>query len=137
MSNYVSILVGAIVALMLAYLLRTHPSWWFLRERDPDERPWQDLFTPREMPVVQSALQAVVEAFLLRKSDIYRLRPSDRLLAIYRAAYPDKQAPDGLEFETLSKQLVSKFHVPEAIIAEERDPCVEDVVRWCLRYSGA
>jgi hypothetical protein len=137
MSIYAVIVIAVVVALGAAYWLKLRPSWWLLRDRVPDERSWQALFPPEQMPAVRLALQAVVDAFLLRREDIYRLRPDDRLHAIYRAAYPSNQAPDALEFETLSKWLVTHCHVPESVLAQESDPSVQDVVRWYLRYSGA
>jgi len=41
----------------------------------------------------------------LESDDAARLLPDDRLLDIYRAAYPSRQTPDALEFETLLKAI--------------------------------
>ena len=87
--------------------------------------------------MVVAALQTISDAFLLRQGDLFKLRPEDRLHDIYRAAYPNIQVPDALEFETLTKVLVHGFHVPESVLATEREPRVQDVVDWCLRYRGA
>ena len=124
-------------ALAIAFWLRTRPSWWYLRDRKPDLSVWQSSFGPDQMPVVLAALRTVSEAFLLRREDILKLRPEDKLHEIYRAAYPNTQTPDALEFEVLSKQLIQHFNVPEATLIGERHPTVQDVVVWCLRYSGA
>jgi hypothetical protein len=131
------IVITAIFVLAAIFGFRSRPSWWLLRERAPDQGLWQRLYTPEQMPVTLSALQAISDAFLLRQDDIYRLRPEDKLLAIYRAAYPSEHTPDSLEFEVLSDKLMRQFHVPESVLAQYNDPSVQDIVQLCLKNGGA
>jgi hypothetical protein len=126
----------AAAALIGAYWSRPNPSWWFLRDRTLDQTLWERSYSQSQFPIVICALQAIGEAFLLRKDDIYRLRPGDRLLAIYKAAYP-KRGPDALEIELLSKTLMKQFMVPEAVLRQHTDPSVQDVLQLCLQYSAA
>jgi len=131
------IITISIVLLAAIFGFRSRPIWWFLRERAPDQDLWQRLYTPEQLPVALLALRAITDAFLLRQDDAYRLRPEDKLLAIYRAAYPNKQTPDSLEFEMLSKNLMGQFHVPEQVLAQYNDPSVQDIVQLCLKSGGA
>jgi hypothetical protein len=135
--NIAPIAAAAFIALVATIWLRRRPSWWFLRERPLDQGVWQRIYVAEQMPIVLSALQAISNAFLLRRDDIYRLRPNDKLLAIYRAAYPSNKTPDALEFESLSKTLTKQFRVPESVMAQYNDPTIRNVVQWCLQYGGA
>jgi hypothetical protein len=135
MNLVISLCIFAAV-LIGAFWARQNPSWWFLRDRPLDTTLWERGYSQSQIPVVICALQAIAEAFLLRKDDIYRLYPGDRLHAIYKAAYP-RGGPDALEFELLSKKLMKHFKVPEAVLQQHTDPTVQDVVQLCLRYSAA
>jgi len=50
-----------------------------------------------------------VESFAFRDREKLKLNPNDQILDIYRAQYPHKWQADALEFETLSKNLKSKY----------------------------
>ena len=118
------------------YFLPSRPSWWFLRDRPTDPDIWRRTFSAEQESIVLGGLQAISESFLLRPKDTFRLRPDDKLLDIYRAAYPSKQTPDALEFHVLSQALRTTFHVPESSLADQADPTVRDVINMCLRYGG-
>jgi hypothetical protein len=85
MNLVISLCIFAAV-LIGAFWARPNPSWWFLRDRPLDTTLWERGYSQSQIPIVICALQAIAEAFLLRKDDIYRLYPGDRLHAIYKAA---------------------------------------------------
>ena len=84
-----------------------------------------------EQTTVITVLGLIRDEFHLRRDDIYRLRPDDRLMAIYRAAYP-RGGADAMEFEGLTWTLHDKFCIPQDELVLP-DPTVADIVRLCLR----
>src|SRR5512144_2931698 len=63
------------------------PGYEYLRDRRVDRGHWSRVFSAEQLPLVLDVLDSVRDAFALRKDDIGRLQPADRLLDIYRAAY--------------------------------------------------
>ena len=139
--DYTAVLiqVGLVaVAVMCAGFLyrRYRPSYQYLIGRDPDSRRWVRLYRDIDLHVVQDVLETIRGAFLLRGEDIDRLKPEDRLLDIYRAAYPSQDTPDTLEFETLYRDLNHLFAVPEAELRTLTDMTIHEVIVKCLAWQG-
>ena len=132
--------LAAVAAILLIlgvlHYFPSRPSWWFVRDRSTDPEIWKRTFPAAQQSIALGALRAISDSFLLRPEDIFRLRPDDKLLDIYRAAYPSKQTPDALEFHVLSQALMTIFQVPESILSDHTDPTVRDVINLCLRYGG-
>jgi hypothetical protein len=61
-----------------------------------------------------------MSAFAFRETDMFKLRPDDQLLSIYRALYPSKWLADAMEFETLADDLRTRFGVVLEDIWDER-----------------
>ena len=122
--------LSAALGLALAYHVLL-PSYALLRKRAADPERWSRLYPPEQLPVVMRALEAISYSFLLRQGDVYRLEPSDRLMAIYRASYPVLWA-DSLEFESLMLELSENFAVPESELATLSEATVADVIALCL-----
>ena len=127
--------IGLVAAVLL--WLTWRPSRQYVRKRDADATRWQRLYSGEDYPAVEEALLAITSAFLLRPQDVGRLEPSDKLMDIYRAAYPAKGTPDALEFETLWKDLRKRPGVSEAELASLPSMTVGDVVEMWRRRKGA
>ena len=77
-----------------------------LCERKSSLAAWQGFDSTAALKV----LQMIARAFAWREEDAHRLRPDDKLWAIYRSYYPQKHwwqrfKPDELEMETLHREL--------------------------------
>jgi hypothetical protein len=127
------VLIGAVGL----YLRRTvhRPSRQYVMGREADPVRWGRLYSPEDLPTVEDALATVTSSFLLHPDDAARLLPDDRLLDIYRAAYPDPDAPDALEFEILSRAMQSKMQSSEGEGPVLTSMTVKDVVETWLRES--
>ena len=103
----VTVLLGiAVLALVIVGIIRsrTEPSWAYLRNRTPDPDLWRRHYPVVEQTTVITVLGLIRDEFHLRRDDIYRLRPDDRLMAIYRAAYP-RGGADAMEFRNVSTRM--------------------------------
>jgi hypothetical protein len=94
---------------------------------------WRHRYPGEEFSTVILVLEAIADAFL-RRSDVHRLRPEDRLSAIYEASYP-LHFSDALEFESLQRTLREVFHVSDEESNTLWDATIEDVVQMCLASS--
>ncbi len=109
-------------------------SYAYLRGRTPERERWLRLY-PQELPRVLATLDAIRECFGLRRDDVYRLQPSDRLYDIYPAAYR-LQGIDACEFESLAQKLVDGFAVPEERVQQLGSATVEDVLSWTREHQN-
>jgi len=107
------------------------PSFQYLIGREPDRGPWEALYPGLDHAPVVAALERIREAFLLRREDTFRLRPTDQLIDIYRAAYPRRDIPDALEFENLWKTLKKHHGLSEVELDGLTEMNVGDVVSLC------
>jgi hypothetical protein len=128
-------LAALVVITALFTLSKFRHPWEFLRDRAAEPERWWQLYGPDQHATVVSALEVVRDAFLLRKDDVFRLRPEDRLLALYRAANPPGEC-DALEFNFLEGMLAERFHVETPAMKNLEDPTVQDVVELCLKAQG-
>lgn len=132
---------AAIIAVIVAVATGFHlwrawrAPYAYLRGREPDTQLWRRRYPGEEFATVVLVLEAIADGFLLRRSDVHRLRPEDRLSAIYEASYPLRFA-DALEFESLQMTLREVFHVPEEELNTLWDATVEDVVQMCLASTA-
>ena len=110
------------------------PSWEYLRNREPDKMRWVGMYSPKDLPVVEDALDDIKNAFLLRNDDVFRLLPNDFLLDVYKSAYPHKGA-DTLEFENLALFLRQKG-ITEKTLVELTNPTVGDIINLCLTHHS-
>lgn len=86
---------------------------------------------------MRQALGTITSAFGLQTEDAGRLDPRDRLIDIYRAAYPVEGWADALEFETLWKEMHEHLGVPEAELRDLTSMTVGEVVEvWRSERSG-
>jgi transcriptional regulator of nitric oxide reductase len=131
------VIAASVIGAVGLYLLRTvhRPSRQYVMGREADPDRWSRLYSPDDLPTVEDALAAVTSSFLLRPDDAARLLPDDRLMDVYRAAYPNPDAPDTLEFETLWKMMQAKMQPPERESAVVTNMTVKDVVETWLRDS--
>jgi propanediol dehydratase small subunit len=74
-------------------------------------RDWRRSFPKASKFEIRQFLLTFTEAFAFDDQDKLKFNPNDQLLDIYRALYPHKWQPDGLEFEILSDILKSKYKV--------------------------
>lgn len=127
------IVVGVIV--IQAFWTCT-PSYAYLTGRTVDWSRWDHL-TAEEAEIAPAALRLICGAFLLRDSDMFRLRREDRLADVYTAAYPGSPMPqcDACEFETLVVDLERQFKVTEARLQEAWEFTVGDVLDLCAEAS--
>jgi len=77
-----------------------------IREGESSLAAWQG----SDSTTASKVLQMIARAFAWREEDAQRLRPDDKLCAIYRSYYPQKHwwqrfKPDELEMETLHRDL--------------------------------
>lgn len=128
----IPLLIATIVAVTYGRYIH-QPSWEYLRNREPNRKPWIEMFPSELMPVVEDALDDIRKAFLLREDDVFRLRPDDLLLDIYRSAYP-RGGADTLEFNNLDNFLQKKG-IPEDFRSELTNPTVLDIINLCLTHS--
>ena len=70
---------------------------------------WRRSFPDASKDEIRQFLSFFVESFAFRDREKLKLNPNDQILDIYRAQYPHKWQADALEFETLSKNLKSKY----------------------------
>src|SRR5512135_570150 len=113
----------AVVAIVAYGRYFYRPSWEYLRNREPDKMRWAGTYSSKDLSVVEDALDGIKNAFLLRNDDVFRLRPNDLLLDIYKSAYPHKGGADTLEFENLALFLQNKG-ASEKALAELTNPTV-------------
>ncbi len=72
-------------------------------------REWRRSFPHSPKGEIREFLYMVVDAFGFDRRQALKLAPTDSLLSLYRAAYPDRSAPDALEIETLHRSLAKAF----------------------------
>ena len=133
------LIAGTLVAVLALYMRGrvSRPSRQFVLDRTPDEALWARQYSEEDAAVVREARSAITDAFLLRGDDAGRLMPDDRLIDIYRAAYPDPEAPDALEFETLWDHMRDELRLPESELRGLSDMTVGQVADIWLRTRGA
>jgi len=112
------------------------PSYEYLRDRPVDRGRWSRAFSAEHMPLVLDVLGDIRDSLALRKDDVDRLRPTDRLFDIYRAANPSQWQPDALEFETLWRDLLDRFHVPESELQTLTGWTVGQVIEACIAHRA-
>lgn len=97
--------------------------------RSPAQTTWSD-FVDADLPVLQEVLCLVADAMMLRRDDIWRLRPSDSPANIYQAAHPKGAGIDSFEFEFLYRDLDRHFGIsvndvgPNGPLAELVRACI-------------
>lgn len=74
-------------------------------------RDWRRSFPKASKDDIRQFLLTFTESFGFDDQDKLKFNPNDQLLDIYRALNPHKWQPDGLEFESLSDKLKSKYEV--------------------------
>jgi hypothetical protein len=72
-------------------------------------REWRAAFPSATKGDIREYLYLVVDAFGFERSRALQLSPSDTVLGLYRACYPDPSAPDALETELLVGTLSKKY----------------------------
>jgi hypothetical protein len=110
----------------------------FVLNREDSLGPWQLFVTPEQLPVVHSLLLTICDAFLFKPTDASRLRPDDRLMAIYQSVYPPGLGlADALETEILFDALHKDFGVPEDDIRHlwSTNPTLRDIWACCLAHA--
>ena len=131
----IAMLIAAVVIAVLVYarLAGYAASNSYIRNREPQVRPWRLAYPDQSTEDVERILRTVCFEFLLKDRDIYRLRPTDRLQEIYRAAYPRPGGADALEFECLAEELEDSYGLTKDLTSTLWEATVSDVVDWCLQ----
>lgn len=117
---------------ILAILVLLAVAWWALtfgqlpnplnplRSRTCQGRQWRRAFPGASRKQIREFLSVFTSAFAFRDTDILKFRPDDQLLGIYRVLYPSKWTGDAMEFETLAKDLRTRFGIVLEDIWDER-----------------
>jgi hypothetical protein len=133
--------LGVLSFVVLAIAIGWHIAKWYrptneyVRRRTSDPELWKREYPTELAPLVGKVLGTIRTAFLLREDDVHRLRPDDRLSAMYRAAYPKRWQPDTLEFETLQADLRKKYHIPESALSTLWEMTIGDIIHLCVAYQ--
>jgi hypothetical protein len=82
-----------------------------LRSRSCQGAGWRRTFPSSSNQDIRSFLSVFVTAFGFHERHRLKFNPGDSILGIYRAMYPHKWQPDGLELETLEASIDKKYGV--------------------------
>jgi hypothetical protein len=132
-------LAATVLALAIKFNRAVPPARAFVRERVSSEQTWSDLYRDDTLNVASSVLDSLCDAFLFKRSDKWRLWPSDRLRDIYEAQYPPALGlADTLEHVFLVDDLGRRFDVPEEALFAlwKKDPSIQDLVETCASHAG-
>lgn len=91
-----------------------------LRTRTCQGRSWRRAFPRASNKQIREFLSVFTSAFAFRDADMLKFRPDDQLLGLYRTLYPSKWMADAMEFETLARDLRTRFGVALEDIWDER-----------------
>jgi propanediol dehydratase small subunit len=80
-------------------------------ERTCQGPEWRKDFPDVTKEEVRAYLLIFVRSFALREDQKLLLSPSDQLMGVYRAIYPNKWVPDGLEVETFQREMEKYYSV--------------------------
>lgn len=130
--------VAIVVALMYRFYRRVPPRRAFVLNRKDSIAHWEAIVSPEQLPRVHAILIATCDVYLFKRTDAWRLRPDDRLKAIYDSIYPPKLGlADTLEGVFMFDALQKEFGVPESEIRHlwKSDPTLADVVACCLKQQ--
>jgi len=70
---------------------------------------WHRAYPTAATEEIRHFLYQFVDAFGFRRRRALQFLPSDRVLAVYRALYPNKNWPDALELETFAISLKRRY----------------------------
>jgi hypothetical protein len=134
-------IAAAIVAVLAHRFYRQMPPRYvLLKGREESQSLWESLVGSEQLPRVHEILLATCDAYLLKRSDAWQLRPDDTLRSIYEDAYPPGFGlADTLEHEIMFDTLHKTFGVPEDTIRAlwRGEPTLADVVSCCLSKGGS
>lgn len=116
MSIFAILVILAVGWAMLAFGQLPNP----LRTRTCQGRQWRRAFPSATKKQIREFLSVFTSAFAFRDADLLKFRPDDQLLGIYRALYPSKWMADAMEFETLARELRTRFGIVLEDIWDER-----------------
>jgi hypothetical protein len=106
-------IISAIVALTLMWAVpferKRRAALGVFWSRDCLGAAWRKTFPDASRDDIREFLYLLVDAFGFKRSDALRFAPTDTVMGIYRAAYPDPSAPDALELETWQRSLQRRF----------------------------
>jgi hypothetical protein len=91
------------------------------RERTCQGGSWRHEFPDSSKHEIREFLSLFGSAFAFRETERLKLGPHDTVMAVYRALYPSRLAPDSLEVETLAGDLREKYGVQLAEVWNEQD----------------
>ena len=81
------------------------------RARSCQGLAWRREFPAASKEQIREFLSLFVGAFGFRDRFKLKFAPSDQLLDLYRAGYPRKSMPDGMELEILASSIAKKYGV--------------------------
>jgi len=81
------------------------------RSRSCQGAGWRRAFLSTSKEDIRSFLSVFVAAFAFHEKQRLKFNPSDTILGIYRAMYPHKWQPDGLELEALEASIEKNYGV--------------------------
>ncbi len=123
----------AVAVVTVGFLASVPRRRAFLKGRTSCEELWRQEGPP--LPDVERVLAMVCEAFVLRRDDVWLLRPDDTLRAIYEAMYPPRLGlPDAREIEVLTREAAQRFSVSHTETERwvRSNPTLGEVVDVCL-----
>ena len=122
--------VAAVVAALVAMRgkARAMQGYW---ERSCGGRAWKNAFPDVPKQQIRRFLYLFVDAFAFPRGRILQFLPTDRVIAIYRALYPNKELPDALEVETLADELGKAYGVSLSEIWT-KDLTLGDIFSRCV-----
>ena len=124
------VVVAAVVVALLAIRGRPRAMQRYWR-RDCGGRAWKNAFPNVPKQQIRRFLCVFVDAFAFPRARILQFLPSDRVLTIYRALYPNKELPDALEVETLADELGKAYGVSLSEIWSE-DLTLGEIFSRCV-----
>ena len=83
-------------------------------------RGWRRSFPEASKEEIRDFLSVFVTAFGFREEHRLKLSPHDEILRVYRLLYPREWMPDGLEVETLARNIQRKYRLELASVWSER-----------------
>lgn len=116
MSILAILILLALAWSMLAFGQFANP----FRTRSCQGRQWRRAFPSASKKQIREFLSVCTSALDSRDADILKFRPDDQLLGIYRALHPAKWMADAMAFDTLARELRSKFGIVLEDIWDER-----------------
>jgi hypothetical protein len=120
MSTSLAIVLAAVICTLAWGVLIAGRLPGPYRTRACQGRAWRRRFPAASKQQIREFLSAFVEAFAFSAGQRLRFSPNDRIIDIYRAMYPSRWMPDGLELEMLAVRMQAHYGLALAELWSEQ-----------------